>query len=277
MDYPGFIGLGVMGEPMAQNLISAGYKLPVFDIVPERMHYLTLRGATPCHSARAVAESCSILFLMVRDQREIDTALFGEQGATAGMRSGGIVVIMSSISAPAALRVARRLHEHGVSLLDAPVSGGREGAKAATLAIMAGSEPEVFERVAPFLRSMGKNITHVGGVGSGQVAKAANQLIVAVTRAAIGEAIRMVVAEGIPAERVLPALEGGAADCASLRSYAPRMVAAEDPVEFGSPIIAKDMASLRARIQELNLEMPFSELVGRMYLEYGQKPPPGRD
>jgi len=270
VEHLGFIGLGVMGMPMAHNLIKAGHKLSVFDIVSERTHNLALHGATVCSSAREVAEKSSIMFLMVRDQQEVNTVLFAEQGAKDGLREGSTVVISSSISAAAVRIIAQRLNEQGVSVLDAPVSGGRDGAWAATLAIMTGGEQEVFDRVMPFLCCMGENITSVGDAGSGQVAKAANQVIVALTRAAIGEAFRLAKEDGVEPERVRQALMSGAAESASLRSYGARVAAADNPIEFRSPVIGKDMANIRSRVHELGLQLPFTELIGEMYVEYGK-------
>jgi 2-hydroxy-3-oxopropionate reductase len=220
-----------------------------------------------------VAEKSSILFLMVRDQQEVNTVLFGGQGAKDGLRKGSTVVISSSISAAAVRVVAQRLNEQGVSVLDAPVSGGRDGARAATLTIMTGGEQSVFDRVMPFLCCIGANITlvgNVGNVGSGQVAKAANQIIVALTRAAIGEAFRLANEEGIEPERIRQALMSGAAESTSLRSYGARVAAADNPIEFRSPVIGKDMANIRSRVHELGLQLPFTELIGEMYLEYGK-------
>jgi 2-hydroxy-3-oxopropionate reductase len=269
LNYPGFIGLGVMGAPMARNLIKAGHRLPVFDIVRERVIELAVDGAKACHSAREVAENCSQLFLMVRDQHEVESVLFSEHGAAGGLRAGSTVVVSSSIPAAAIRALAQRLGERGVQVMDAPVSGGSDGAKAATLAIMVGGEAEVFERVLPLLLCMGDNISLVGPAGSGQVAKAANQVIVALTRAGIGEALLLAREDGIQPDRLIEALIGGAADSPILRSYGARVAATNDPIEFASPVISKDMAAVQSRVQELGLQLPFTELVGRMYQQHG--------
>lgn len=269
METVGLIGLGVMGAPMGGHLINAGYALSVYDRIPERMPPLLAEGARACTSAAAVAAQADVVVVMVRDEPELEVALFGPQGLAEGLRAGAALVIGSTVSAGAVRSVAQRLAPLQVAVLDAPVSGGRAGAEAAALAIMVGGDPAVFARVAPLLRVLGQTVTHVGPLGSGQVAKAANQIILSLTRAAIGEACRLARAEQVDPERVLKALQGGAAECASLHGYAPRVVAAEDPVEFTSAILRKDLLTIAARLDALGLELPFTALVTAKYREAG--------
>ncbi|MEP6964770.1 MAG: NAD(P)-binding domain-containing protein, partial [Polaromonas sp.] len=176
----GFVGLGIMGTPMAGHLISAGHQLFVYTLgkMPEA---IANSSATQCTNAAGVAERADIIILMVPDTPDVDAALFADKGIAAGLSKGKVVVDMSSISPVETKEFARKIEALGCDYLDAPVSGGDVGAKNATLSIMCGGQPEVFERVKPVLECMGKNITLVGGSGDGQTCKVANQIVVALT------------------------------------------------------------------------------------------------
>jgi 2-hydroxy-3-oxopropionate reductase len=195
MSKVGFIGLGIMGAPMARNLRQAGHALFLHSRSGMKDRVLLEGGASECASPRAVAAAAEIIIVMVPDAPDVERVLFGTNGVAAGLTSGKIVVDMSSISPLATKEFARRIREEcACAYLDAPVSGGEVGAKAGSLTIMVGGEAEVFERVRPLFDVMGKNITLVGGNGDGQTCKVANQIIVALTIEAIGEAL--VLAEG---------------------------------------------------------------------------------
>jgi len=183
----GFIGLGIMGRPMAGHLLAAGHKLFAYSrsSVPEE---LVQKGATACSSSAEVASQADIIITMLPDTPDVETVLFAANGVADGLKPGKTVVDMSSISPLATKDFAKRIAEKGCTYLDAPVSGGEVGAKAATLTIMVGGPREVFERVKPLFDVMGKNITLIGENGAGQTAKVANQIIVALTIEAVGEA-----------------------------------------------------------------------------------------
>ena len=249
--------------------MQAGQDLSVFDLVEHRMAEAREHGGTPGTSPLEVAKRSSLLFLMVLDQGDIEDVLFGKQGAAAGLKAGDIVIIMSTVPPACVQGAARRLETRGVEVLDAPVSGGRDGAIAGTLTIMVGGDNNAFNRTLPFLEIMGAMVTRVGSVGSGQIAKAANQIIVGLTRAAIGEALRFASSAGADPEQVRQALAGGYADSVLLATYGARRAAAQDPVEFSSKVIAKDMKNLTSTAGELGLELPFTELLNAKYSDYG--------
>jgi 2-hydroxy-3-oxopropionate reductase len=203
----GFIGLGVMGAPMAGHLLAAGHLLFVHTHgrVPQA---LADGGATVCTTSRGVAERADIVFVMVPDTPDVEQVLFGEYGVASGLARGRTVVDCSSIDPIATRRFAERIRELGCDYLDAPVSGGEVGAKAATLSIMAGGDPMAFERVQPLLALMGKNVTLVGNVGDGQVCKVANQIIVALNIAAVAEALVFAAKAGADPARVRQDVHG---------------------------------------------------------------------
>ena len=185
----GFIGLGVMGRPMAQHLIDAGHELYLHRVKPAS-NYLLGSGAKACGSATEVARSAEIVILMLPDTPDVEAVLFGDDGVAHGLDAGKLVIDMSSISPIATKDFAARIEALGCDYLDAPVSGGEVGAKAASLTIMVGGKPDIFERARQLFEKMGKNITLIGDVGNGQVAKVANQIVVALNIQAVSEALR---------------------------------------------------------------------------------------
>ena len=219
----GFIGLGIMGTPMAGHLRAAGHELYVHtrSSVPA---VLAEAGAVACANATEVAQKADIVFLMVPDTPDVEKVLFGEGGVAAGLSKGKVVVDMSSISPIETKAFALRINELGCDYLDAPVSGGEVGAKAASLTIMVGGEPAVFEKVKPLFELMGKNITLVGGNGDGQTTKVANQIIVALNIAAVGEALLFASKAGADPAKVRQALMGGFAASRILEVHGERMV-----------------------------------------------------
>ena len=219
----GFVGLGIMGAPMASHLIKAGHQLFVYTLgkMPEA---IATSSATQCTSARGVAERADIIILMVPDTPDVEAALFSEKGIAAGLSQGKVVVDMSSISPIATKTFAQKINALGCDYLDAPVSGGEVGAKNATLSIMVGGPDAVFERVKPLFELMGKNITLVGGNGDGQTAKVANQIIVALNIEAVAEALLFAARAGADPARVRQALMGGFASSKILEVHGDRMV-----------------------------------------------------
>ncbi|MCU0773300.1 MAG: 2-hydroxy-3-oxopropionate reductase [Ideonella sp.] len=219
----GFIGLGIMGAPMCGHLIKAGHQLFVNtrSKVPAE---IAETGATQCTTPRGVAERADIVFTMVPDTPDVEKVLFGENGVAAGLSKGKVVVDMSSISPIETQAFAQKIAALGADYLDAPVSGGEVGAKAASLTIMVGGSDAAFERVKPLFELMGKNITHVGPVGSGQITKVANQIIVALNIAAVGEALVFASKAGADPAKVRQALMGGFASSRILEVHGERMI-----------------------------------------------------
>ncbi|MBW8722383.1 MAG: 2-hydroxy-3-oxopropionate reductase [Polaromonas sp.] len=254
----GFIGLGIMGAPMAGHLIQAGHQLFVHTLgkVPET---ISASSATQCMSARGVAERADIIFIMVPDTPDVEAALFGEAGVAAGLKGSGtgkVVVDMSSISPIATKAFAQKINALGCEYLDAPVSGGEVGAKNATLSIMVGGPQAVFERVSPLFALMGKNITLVGANGDGQTAKVANQIIVALTIEAVAEALLFASRAGADPARVRQALMGGFASSKILEVHGERMVKRNFEPGFRIELHQKDLNLALSTARQLGISLP---------------------
>jgi 2-hydroxy-3-oxopropionate reductase len=219
----GFIGLGIMGTPMAGHLRAAGHEL--FVTTRSKLPQALLdAGAVACKTAGDVAQAADVIFLMVPDTPDVETVLFGDNGVAAGLTPGKTVVDMSSISPIATKAFAAKINALGCDYVDAPVSGGEVGAKAASLTIMVGASEEGYARVLPLLQLMGKNITHVGGNGDGQTTKVANQIIVALNIAAVSEALVFASKAGADPAKVRLALMGGFASSRILEVHGERMI-----------------------------------------------------
>jgi 2-hydroxy-3-oxopropionate reductase len=251
----GFIGLGIMGTPMAGHLIHAGHQLfvhTVGKIAPE----ISESGATICIHAKGVAERADIVFIMVPDTPDVEAVLFGENGVASGLSKGKTVVDMSSISPMATKAFAKRINELGCDYLDAPVSGGEVGAKAASLTIMVGGDEAAFERIKPLFELMGKNITLVGGNGDGQTTKVANQIIVALNIAAVGEALLFASKAGADPAKVRQALMGGFAASRILEVHGERMIKRTFAPGFRIKLHQKDLSLALAGARELGVALP---------------------
>ena len=235
----GFIGLGIMGRPMAGHLIAGGHKVFVYGRTPSPA--LIDQGAVGCANAAEVGRNVDIVIAMVPDTSDVEAVLFGPNGATEGLSPGKIVVDMSSISPIATKEFAARVNQLGCDYLDAPVSGGEVGAKAASLTIMVGGPERAFEKVKPIFALMGKNITLVGGNGDGQTTKVANQIIVALTIEAIGEALLFASKAGADPARVRQALMGGFANSRILEVHGERMVKRNFEPGFRIALHQKDL------------------------------------
>ena len=251
----GFIGLGIMGAPMALNLLNDGHELFVTtrSKVPE-----SLGAATACTNAQEVASHADIVFLMLPDTPDVEKVLFGENGVAAGLAGskGKIVVDMSSISPIATKAFAQKIKDAGADYVDAPVSGGEVGAKAASLTIMCGADEAVFEKVRPLFEKLGKNITLVGGVGAGQTTKVANQIIVALNIAAVGEALVFASKAGADPAKVRQALMGGFAASRILEVHGERMIKRTFAPGFRIKLHQKDLALALAGARELGVALP---------------------
>ena len=251
----GFIGLGIMGAPMAGHLAKAGHALFVTtrSKVPAE---IAAAGATVCKNAKAVAEQADVVFLMVPDTPDVEAVLFGADGVAQGLTKGKTVVDMSSISPIETKRFARKINDLGCDYLDAPVSGGEVGAKAASLTIMVGGSEAAFARVKPLFELMGKNITHVGGNGDGQTTKVANQIIVALNIAAVGEALVFASKAGADPAKVRQALMGGFAASRILEVHGERMVKRTFAPGFRIGLHQKDLNLALAGARALGLALP---------------------
>ncbi len=251
----GFIGLGIMGAPMAAHLAAAGHQLFVHtrSKVPQ---LIADSSAVRCDNALDVARRADIVFLMVPDTPDVQAVLFGAAGVAEGLSPGKVVVDMSSISPIATKEFAARIRALGCDYLDAPVSGGEVGAKNATLSIMVGGEPAVFERVRPLFELMGKNITLVGGPGDGQTAKVANQIIVALNIEAVSEALLFAARAGADPARVRQALMGGFASSRILEVHGERMVKRSFDPGFRIELHQKDLNLALASARALGVSLP---------------------
>ncbi len=252
----GFIGLGIMGAPMAGHLQSAGHPLYVVRHRRPVPSVLAEAGAIECGTAREVAEQADIVFVMVPDTPDVEQVLFGEEGVAAGLSSGKIVVDMSSISPIETKAFAGRINELGCEYLDAPVSGGEVGAKAGTLTIMVGGNPDTFDKIRPLFELMGKNITLVGANGAGQTCKVANQIIVALNIQAVGEALLFASRAGADPARVREALMGGFASSKILEVHGERMIKRTFDPGFRVELHQKDLNLALTGARALGMSLP---------------------
>ncbi|HEY6093335.1 MAG TPA: NAD(P)-binding domain-containing protein [Gallionellaceae bacterium] len=257
----GYIGLGVMGQGCASNLLKAGQALQVHARRAEQMQPLVAAGATPHDSPATLAAHCDIIFTNVSDTPGVQQVVLGDHGIIHGARAGSVVVDMSTILPSAARSIAATLASQQIEFLDAPVSGGSQGAQEGTLSIMVGGKAEVFQRVLPLLQAMGKNIVHIGDAGAGQVAKACNQIVVTQTLGAIAEAYTLAKAAGVDPARVRAALLGGFAGSKMLEVHGQRMLSHQFTPGFKARLHDKDMRIVQQFAQEMGLELPGTELV----------------
>jgi len=252
----GFIGLGIMGRPMAGHLQKAGHRLHVVRHTRPIPGEITGAGAVECASAKEVAERAEVIIVMVPDTPDVEAVLFGDQGVAEGLSPGKTVIDMSSIAPLATKDFAKRIADLGCDYLDAPVSGGEVGAKAATLTIMVGGDEAAFARVKPLFEAMGKNITLVGGVGDGQTCKVANQIIVALNIEACAEALLFAAKAGADPARVREALLGGFASSRILEVHGERMIARTFDPGFRIALHQKDLGLALSSARAMGLALP---------------------
>jgi 2-hydroxy-3-oxopropionate reductase len=256
-----FIGMGIMGKPMAINLKKAGHTVYVHGRRPETMTPPLEAGCAGCASIAEAAAQADIIIVMVSDTIDVEQVLFDDKGVIHGARPGSVVVDMSTISPTATRHMARKLRDHGIEMLDAPVSGGEVGAINATLSIMVGGKPDVFERVKPVFEAMGKNIVLVGDNGAGQVAKACNQIVVAVTIEAVAEALTFARKNDVDPAKVRDALMGGFAGSRILEVHGKRMLDNDYTPGFKTRLHQKDINIVMQTAKELGLALPGAALV----------------
>jgi 2-hydroxy-3-oxopropionate reductase len=257
----GFIGLGIMGRPMARNLIKAGHKLVVYDIVPAAVQELAGAGAATASSAKEVAERTDIVITMLPDGPDVEKAVLGPGGVLEGLRRGTTLVDMSSISPLVSQKVGAACAERGVEFVDAPVSGGEPKAVDGTLAIMAGGTQEAFDKVAPILRKMGSTVTLTGPVGAGNVTKLANQIMVACNIAAMGEALVLATRAGLDPEVVFKAVASGLAGSTVLNAKAPMVISRNFQPGFRIRLHHKDLRNALLAAEALQVPLPITSLV----------------
>ncbi|HRO91760.1 MAG TPA: NAD(P)-dependent oxidoreductase [Promineifilum sp.] len=261
----GFIGLGIMGSGMAANLLRAGFNVTVWNRTPARITPLAGAGAAVADNPAAVAESSTIIVTCVSDTPDVEEVILGPQGIINGVRSGSLVIDCSTISPNATKAIAAQLEARGAWMLDAPVSGGSEGAAKGTLSIMVGGDAEQVTRAMPVLQAMGKTITHVGGQGAGQMAKLVNQILVVVTMQAVGEALLFAQAGGLDLERTLAAVGGGAAGSWMLNNRGPQVIRRDWRPGFTIDLQQKDLRLVLEAADQLGVPLPSTAQVFQNY------------
>lgn len=258
-----FIGLGTMGAPMAANLLEAGHQVTVHNRTREKEEPLAAQGAKRASSPKNAAAGAEIIFICVSDTPDVKQVLFGNDGVIEGAASGAIVADMSTISPAETKSFAATLAKKGVMMVDAPTSGGSEGAVKGTLAIMVGGEPAIVDKVMPTFEAMGKSITHVGPIGSGQITKAINQVILAGYYFATGEGIALGLKAGLDVKKVVQAIGGGAAGSWVLANRANNMIDNTYPLGFRVRLHQKDLRIALEAAAELDVALPVAGLVAQ--------------
>jgi len=261
----GFIGLGIMGRPMAKNLMEAGYELVVHNRSPEKAEELAKEGnATAAGSPREVAEACDVVITMLPDSPDVEAVVAGEDGVLEGIRDGALLVDMSTISPVVTEELLEKIRERGASMLDAPVSGGDVGAIEGALSIMVGGSEEDFERARPLFDVMGKAATHVGPTGAGQVVKACNQIVVALTIEAVSEALVLGSRGGVAPEELIEALSGGLAGSAVMEAKKEKFFSHDFEPGFRIELHHKDLGIALAAGREYGVALPVTAIVDQM-------------
>lgn len=261
----GYIGLGIMGKPMARNIMKAGFDLVVHNRSQAAVKELVGEGATAASNPREVAEQVDVLFTNLPDSPDVELVVFGENGVMEGAHEGMIFVDNSTIKPMVARKIAKALEEKGVLSLDAPVSGGDIGAIKGTLAIMVGGPGEALEKVRPILDAVGKTITHVGDCGAGQIAKAANQIMVAAQMVAMGELLVFAQKAGADPRKVVQAIQNGAAQCWTLDNKPDRLFAGNRNPGFKAGLQTKDLNIVMESSKEFGVPLPLTAINFQLY------------
>ena len=260
----GFVGLGIMGKPMARNLLKAGYELTVYDIVGEAVEEVVGDGAAAASSSSEVAAATDKIITMLPDSADSEKVILGPGGVLEGAGNGKTIIDMSSIAPLVSQRIAAECASKGVEMLDAPVSGGEPGAINATLAIMVGGKQEIFDQNFDLLKVMGSNVVLTGDIGAGGVTKLANQIIVAANIEALAEALVLSTKAGVDPERVFNAIRGGLAGSNVMEAKAPMMLSRNFRAGFRVRLHQKDLRNVLQTAQELNVPLPVTALVQQM-------------
>jgi 3-hydroxyisobutyrate dehydrogenase len=259
-----FLGLGTMGAAMAANLARAGFAVTAWNRTPGRAPELAGLGVEMAPNPAAAAADVDVVVICVSDTPDVEAVLFGRDGVVGGARAGTLVVDCSTIAPSGSWDFAARLKEHGLSMVDAPVSGGSEGAKQATLTIFVGGEQADFERARPVLTALGRTITHVGPIGAGQAVKAVNQVILAGAYLGVAEGIVLAIKAGLDVEQVVGALGGGAAQSWVLANRSGRMIDNDYPLGFKVALHRKDLAIALELANQLGAVLPVSALAAQL-------------
>lgn len=259
----GFIGIGIMGKPMAKNLIDAGYQMVAYDRGKEALEKIVSYGAERVSSSKEVASQCDVIITMLPNSPDVKKVVLGKEGVIEGVHAGQVLIDMSSIAPLVSQEIAKELYEKGVEMLDAPVSGGQEKAKAASLAIMVGGKEEVFKKCKNILEVMGKP-TLVGDIGAGQTTKLVNQVIVAINIAAVAEGLILGKKAGVDPKNLFNAIKSGLAGSQCLTDKAPRMFAGNYEPGFRMKLHVKDLTNALETSRELHNAMPLSAQVMEM-------------
>jgi 3-hydroxyisobutyrate dehydrogenase-like beta-hydroxyacid dehydrogenase len=263
----GFIGLGIMGAPMAGHLLDAKHELTVFNRTAAKCEPLRARGARVAASPGEVGQASEFVFLCVSDTPDVEAVLFGTDGVAEGIAKGSVVIDCSTISADATVNFARRLAEQSVAFLDAPLTGGDVGARNATLTIMVGGDERAFQRALPLLQCVGKMIVHMGASGAGQRTKMVNQIICALNVLGMAEGLAFAERAGLDVEKVLQVVSSGAAGSWTLTNYAPRILRGDYAPGFPMHLQAKDLRLCREAIARLGGRFEGTELTHRLFTE----------
>ena len=261
----GFIGLGLMGQPMALNLFKAGHKLVIYNRSKAVVDRLVAMGMTAGQSPRQVAERAAIIIVMVSDTAAVEQVLLGEDGVAQGLRPGALIIDMGTTAVDPTRRFAAEITKRGGEYIDAPVSGGQVGAVEAQLTIMAGGSEAAFDRAKPVFAVLGKNATHVGDVGAGQVAKAANQIIVGLTIGAVAEALTLAKKSGVDPAKVRAAFRGGFAWSRIMELHGQRMIDGTFTPGAKAVTQRKDLAQALALAEQVGVDLPATRLNRELY------------
>lgn len=265
MNRVGFVGLGTMGLPMAGNLIKKGFALSVYNRTAAKIKPLVDEGAAGCDSPASVGAQSEVVVTCVSDAPDVEEVIMGADGVASKMADGGLIIDCSTSSPELARSMHTQLKERGIGILDAPVSGGPEGARQGTLAIMVGGDDADFEKGLPVLQAMGKSVTHVGPAGSGQLTKAVNQIITALNLATVAEGVALARKSGIDPDKVLEAIMGGAAGSWILTNRGPLMTKEEfEPARFALNLHKKDLRIAMETAKSNNLNLPLAEKAHEM-------------
>ena len=263
----GFIGLGTMGREMAAHLLKAGNALRVFDVIESAGADLVAAGAVAAKSPADAAKGCDVVITMLPDTPDVEAVVYGADGLLRAPPTGRLVIDMSTISPVAARRMHADLAREGVAFVDAPVSGGPVGAKAAALSIMVGGDDDAFARADPYFRAMGTTITHVGASGAGQTAKLCNQLVCGINIQAVCEALALGRASGVDLDKLRRVLRGGSASSWMLDRLGPAMIAGDASAGFRIDLMFKDLRLVQEHAQALNVPLPGAALVTSQYVD----------
>jgi 2-hydroxy-3-oxopropionate reductase len=261
----GFIGLGIMGKPMARNLLKAGYPLTVNNRSQPAIEELKREGATVGSSAKEVAQASEVVITMLPNSPDVEAVVLGPNGVLEGAKAGTIVIDMSTISPLVSQRIYEAAKKKKVNTLDAPVSGGEKGAIEGTLSIMVGGDQEVFDAVVPVFQAMGKTITYMGPAGAGGFTKLANQVIVAINLTAIGEALTLAAKAGLDPERLIQALSGGMAGSRCLEMKGPQIIKGNFKPGFKTDLHYKDLGLIMEAAHALQVPLPTTAGVQELF------------